>query len=87
MGVILTALSTLAGIGATATGIAATAGAFNSNNAPSVSLPAAVDTTKANEEARQEEMRRRRTQTKTLLTGGQGALGEAETTKKVLLGA
>lgn len=38
------------------------------------------------EEARKEELRKRAKRTKTLLTGPQGVLGEAETGKKVLLG-
>ncbi len=42
---------------------------------------------KAQEQARIDDMRRRAKQTKTLLTGPSGALGTAETNKKVLLGA
>lgn len=78
--------ATVAGAG---TGIASAAGAFDKGKGGigSITMPATVDAAKANEEARKEEMRRRRIQTKTLLTGSQGALGEAGTTKKVLLGA
>lgn len=40
----------------------------------------------AAEEARQESLRRRASRSKTLLTSPQGALGEANVSKKVLLG-
>ena len=41
----------------------------------------------AAEEARQESMRRRRTRTRTLLTGPMGDVGSSESMRKVLLGS
>ena len=84
----LTAASTVAAAG---TGIASATGAFDKSKGGAggqvmPAAPVAPDIKKADEEVRKEEMRRRRLQTKTLLTGAQGALGEAGTTKKVLLG-
>ena len=67
------------------TGIAAATGAFEGKQ-KGLEMPAAPDIAKATEEARKEEIRRRRLQTKTLLTGAAGALGEATVGKKVLLG-
>jgi len=77
--------TTVAGAG---TGIAAAAGAFDKDKGLGMpAFGATPDIKQSEEEVRKEEMRRRRLQTKTLLTGAGGALGEAETTKKVLLGA
>ena len=95
MGAILTAVSTffakvlpIVATAAAATGTAAAAGAFEGKE-KGLEMPAfgaTPDIKKSEEEARKEEMRRRRLQTKTLLTGATGTFGEAGTTKKILLG-
>ena len=49
-------------------------------------MPTMPDPGAAEAKARQDEMRRRRMRTKTLLTSPQGAMGEAQVGKKTLLG-
>ena len=92
MGAILSAITSFftatAAVAATAAGVhTLTGGEFGGGAAGGLPMPAVSDTAKADEEARKEEIKRRRLQTKTLLTGAAGALGEATTGKKILLGA
>lgn len=93
MGVILSAMTAVAMAASATVGAVAAVKGFKKKGIDlpmSPSMAAAVagpDTTAASEEARRAEMTRRRQRTKTLLTGPPGALGTADTAKKVLLGA